>query len=118
MIDVEKVKLLNKYRNENYNAPLGTIENQIANALNNVLPELDRLQKKETPMKPKVSIVYDNDGKHARANCSVCGAMVYQTCGLYPLKVALGGERPYCQHCGQHLSDDIDMNENHYCECV
>jgi hypothetical protein len=82
------------------------------------ITELEHLQKKEVAMKPRVSIVYDNDGKHARANCSVCGAMVYQTCGLYPLKVALGGERPYCQHCGQNLSDDIDLDENHYCNCV
>jgi ABC-type Fe3+-citrate transport system substrate-binding protein len=40
-------EILNKYRNEYYNATLESIENQIANALDKVLPELERLEKKE-----------------------------------------------------------------------
>lgn len=83
-----------------------------------LIKELETLRKKEIPMKPLVSIVYESDNKQVRANCKACGAMVYQTCDLLPLKVAIGGERPYCQHCGQHLSDDIDLNENHYCNAV
>ena len=117
-VDIEKLSLDLKMSDSMKVAGCHVLSRETYNDVHKSLTELERLQKKEIPMKPKVSIVYDNDGKHARANCSVCGAMVYQTCDLYPLKLALGGERPYCQHCGQHLSDDIDTNENHYCECV
>lgn len=76
---------------------------------------LQELVEKETPLLPRVSINY-KDGKleYARANCKKCGAMLYQTCGLYPLKEALDGERPYCQHCGQKQSAEFSTNENDY----
>jgi hypothetical protein len=77
--------------------------------------ELAELKEKQIKVLPKVSIHYEHSElKYARANCPVCGAMVYQTCGLLPLQVAISGERPYCQHCGQHLSSNFSINENDY----
>ena len=80
--------------------------------------ELEKLRAKEAPMKPIVSIIYENSTKEVRANCPKCGAMVYQTCSLYALKEVLDGEKPYCQHCGQHLSDDIELDEDKYCNSI
>lgn len=39
----DSIKLLNKYRNFHYNAPLGTEENDLANAINDILPTFCKL---------------------------------------------------------------------------
>ena len=66
---------------------------------------------------PIVSMHYENGEPVWRANCPKCGAMVFETCGSLPLKEVLEMERPYCQHCGTHLSAKFEMNEARYCVC-
>ena len=128
MIDIEKVRKIIDNRTK-----IGTMSRDYGHhvddilhiedpyeltVIDNAIEELETLRKKDTPLEPLVSIVYENNKKQIRANCKICGAMIYQTCDLLPLKEALNGERPYCQHCGQRQSADINLNENHYCNSI
>jgi len=58
--------------------------------------------------KPPLSIspLSEDDGKEPRrlkANCGVCGAMLYEADSIYTFKEVFDVERPYCFHCGNRI---------------
>lgn len=56
------IEVLNFYRNCHYNAPSGTPEYELANAINDILPLIaSQLDRKDCPM------------RHANGNCLPCG---------------------------------------------
>lgn len=95
MTSKEAKSILNKFRNVNYNNPDDPYFREIAQALDVILPKYDKLEKRDTPMKP----IKDEFGE---SDCPNCGSSVHE---LYVHK-----DKNFCNNCGQRL-DWVKENE-------
>ncbi len=92
---IESIKILNKYRNSYYNSPIGTEENQVANALNDLLTKIEEFKKYRTPMNTRT--ISKGHG-HYEHECPSCNLSIG-----YTSDVRYNHPFEFCPGCGQRV---------------